>query len=75
MANPLYQPSTSDVSPRVRTAFSEVRRRLLPGIISQEYAQAKTAFDKKDFAAAAAGFGTSIRLESAGRAGIASNKD
>ena len=30
-ANPLYQPSSSDVSPRVRTAFSDVRRRLLPG--------------------------------------------
>ena len=56
VANPLYQPSTSDVSPRVRTAFSEVRRRLLPTIIPQQYAQAKAAFDKKDFAAAAAGF-------------------
>lgn len=56
VANPLYQPSTSDVSPRVRTAFSEVRRRLLPTIISQQYAQAKAEFDKKDFAAATAGF-------------------
>src|SRR5258705_2854529 len=33
VADPLYQPSSSDVSPRVRTAFSEVRRRLLPSII------------------------------------------
>lgn len=53
--NPLYRPS-SDVSPRVRTAFSEVRRRLLPSIIQQQYAKAKAAFDKKDHAAAAAGF-------------------
>ena len=57
VADPLYQPSPSDVSPRVRTAFSEVRRRLLPSIISQQYAKAKVAFDKKDYAAAAAGFG------------------
>ena len=54
-ANPLYQPA-SDVSPRVRAAFSEVRRRVLPTIIPKQYAQAKAAFDKKDFAAAAAGF-------------------
>ena len=56
VADPLYQPSSNDVSPRVRTAFSEVRRRLLPSIIPQQYAKAKAAFDKKDYAAAAAGF-------------------
>jgi hypothetical protein len=55
-AEPSYQPNESDVSPRVRTAFAEVRRRMLPVIIQQKYAQAKTAFDRKDFAAAATGF-------------------
>src|SRR5688572_1706928 len=60
-ANPLYQPA-SDVSPRVRTAFSEVRRRMLPTIIPQQYAQAKAAFDKKDFAAAAAGFTSVLKV-------------
>jgi TonB family protein len=55
-ADPLYQPSSTDVSPRVRTAFSDVRRRMLPSIIPQQYAKAKTAFDRKDYAAAAAGF-------------------
>jgi len=55
VADPLYQPS-SEVSPRVRTAFSDVRRRLLPSIIPQEYAKAKAAFDRKDYAAAYAGF-------------------
>src|SRR5947207_2840825 len=29
-ATPLYKPSGADVSPRVRSAFSEVRRRMLP---------------------------------------------
>jgi hypothetical protein len=56
VSNPLYQPSSSEVSPRVRTAFSDVRRRLLPTLIPQQYAKAKAAFDKKDYAAATAGF-------------------
>jgi len=55
-ADPLYHPSEADVSPRVRTAFSEVRRRLLPSIIPQQYAQAKAAFDRKDYGTATAGF-------------------
>ena len=55
-AEPSYHPSDSEVSPRGRTAFTTVRRRMLPVIIQQRYAQAKAAFDKKDFAAAADGF-------------------
>lgn len=54
-AEPMYRPA-NDLSPRVRTAFSDVRRRVLPSIIQQKYAQAKAAFDRKEFAAAAAGF-------------------
>jgi TonB family protein len=56
VADPLYHPSAADVSPRVRAAFSEVRRRLLPSIIPQQYAQAKAAFDNKNYAEAATGF-------------------
>lgn len=55
-AEPSYQPAEGDVSPRVRTAFADVRRRMLPTIIQQQYAQAKSAFDRKEFAAAASGF-------------------
>jgi len=55
-AEPTYLPSDSDASPRVRSAFTTVRRRMLPTIIQQQYAQAKAAFDRKDFAAAADGF-------------------
>jgi hypothetical protein len=54
-AEPMYRP-TNDLSPRVRNAFSDVRRRVLPSIIQQKYAHAKAAFDRKEFAAAAAGF-------------------
>jgi TonB family protein len=56
VAEPSYQPDENDVSPRVRTAFADVRRRMLPVIIQQKYTQAKTAFDRKDFKAAASGF-------------------
>jgi tetratricopeptide (TPR) repeat protein len=56
VAEPNYQPNENEVSPRVRSAFADVRRRMLPGIIQQKYALAKTAFDRKDFKAAATGF-------------------
>jgi TonB family protein len=52
---PTYQPA-GEVSPRVRAAFSDVRKRMLPAIIQQQYAIAKAAYDRKEFAAAAAGF-------------------
>ena len=55
-AEPTFQPGESDASPRIRSAFTSVRRRMLPSIIQQKYAQAKVAYDRKDFAAAADGF-------------------
>ena len=55
-AEPSYQPSESEVSPRIRSAFADVRRRMLPAIIQQKYNEAKAAFDRKSFAAAATGF-------------------
>jgi len=50
-AAPLAQPS-ADASPRVRSAFREVRRRVLPSIIDRRYADAKTAFAQRDISAA-----------------------
>jgi hypothetical protein len=55
-AEPSYQPSGSEVSPRVRSAFSDVRRRVLPALAQARYATAKAAFDRKDFAEAEVGF-------------------
>lgn len=54
--DPAYRLSDSDLSPRVRSVFVDVRRRMLPGIIQQRYSQAKAAFERKEFAAAAQGF-------------------
>jgi hypothetical protein len=55
-ATPLYKPTGADASPRVRSAFSDVRRRVLPTIIQEKYAAAKMAFDRKNFPVAAAAF-------------------
>jgi hypothetical protein len=56
MRDPLYRASIDDLSPRLRSAFGDVRKRLLPAIIQKQYADSKAAFDKKDFATAAVGF-------------------
>jgi len=53
--NPSFRPA-ADVSPRVRATFSDVRRRVLPAMIQQTYASAKSAFDRKEFANAASTF-------------------
>jgi len=53
--HPLYRP-TDDLPPRVRSTYSETRKRLLPGAAQAAYQQAKTAFDVKDFSAAERGF-------------------
>jgi TonB family protein len=59
---PLYRPSDGEVSPRVRNAFSEVRQRVLPGLVQQRYALYKTAFDRKDYQTASAGFNELLAL-------------
>jgi hypothetical protein len=56
LRDPLYRPGDEELSPRVETAFQTARRRILPSVIQQKYADAKTAFDKKDWATASAGF-------------------
>jgi TonB family protein len=47
--DPLFRPSEGQVSPRIRTFFDDVRKPLLPEVVRQSYAGAKSAFDKKDW--------------------------
>lgn len=54
--DPLYRASLDDVSPRLRAAFIDARKRMLPVIIQKQYADAKAAFDSKDFEKASTGF-------------------
>jgi TonB family protein len=51
-ADPAYQPSAAEASPRVRAAFTDVRQRLLPEIARSRYTEAKALFDRKDYAQA-----------------------
>lgn len=48
-SDPLYEPDETEVSPRIRAAFREVRQRLLPELAAQQYADAKAAFDRKEY--------------------------
>jgi TonB family protein len=54
--DPLYRPETADLPPRVRSAFAEARKRLLPALVQQRYVVARAAFEAKNYAAAEAGF-------------------
>jgi TonB family protein len=56
LQDPLYRPSADDVPPRLRSAFTDARRKMLPAIVQQNYVTAKAAFDKKDYAAAVKSF-------------------
>jgi hypothetical protein len=51
----LYQPG-EDLSPRMRSAFSDAKKRVLPTLVQQQYAEAKGAFERKEFDTAARGF-------------------
>jgi hypothetical protein len=53
--DPMYRPS-SDLPPRVRSTYSETRKRMLPAAVQSAYHQAKAAFDFKDYATAQRGF-------------------
>lgn len=55
-ADPTFQPSEADASPRVRATFTDVRQRLLPEIATAHYAAAKATYDRKEWAAAARQF-------------------
>jgi TonB family protein len=48
-ADPAYRPSEAEAAPRVRTAFTDVRKRLLPDIARARYADAKGSFERKEF--------------------------
>ena len=50
-ADPLYRPG-DETSPRVRTLFADVRKRMLPEIAASRYAMAKGTYDRQDWPAA-----------------------
>jgi TonB family protein len=58
--NPFYHAPMDELSPRMRTTVRDTRRRLLPAFLQQKYAEAKAAYEQKEYATAAEGFGKVI---------------
>jgi hypothetical protein len=52
--HPLYRPPSDELSPRIRTAVSSARLRLLPSMVQKRYEESKTEYDRGDFSAASA---------------------
>jgi TonB family protein len=55
-ADPIFRPDAASVSPRVRSAFRDVRTRLLPELVQKEYVEARKLYDEKAWAEAAVAF-------------------
>ena len=60
--DPFFLPGDGDASPRVRNAFTDVRRRMLPQIASEKYQAAKSTWDRKDYPEAADLFREAVAL-------------
>jgi TonB family protein len=50
--HPLYRPGAADTPPRIQEMYTTVRRRLVPSLARTMYVDGKSAFDRKDRAAA-----------------------
>jgi TonB family protein len=61
-AMPFYRAAHADISPRLQSIFALVRRRTLPGIVQQKYVTAITAYERRDYEPAIAGFREILRL-------------
>ena len=74
LADPTYEPGEEEAAPRIRIAFSDVRRRVLPQMARSLYSEGKGAFDRKDMAKALPAFERAlvvIDLLPAGEPGMA----
>jgi TonB family protein len=54
--DPLYKLDAGATSPRILAAFQDVRRDMLPSLTTQTYADAKAAYERKDYKSAEASF-------------------
>jgi hypothetical protein len=61
-ADPFYKLPDDDAPPKIRTAFRDVRRRMLPGLLQQTYDRSKSAYDRKAYDEAVTGFGLVLSL-------------
>ena len=54
--HPLFRPPSEELSPRIRTAVSSARLRMLPTLVQKRYEESRSHYDRGEFAAASAGF-------------------
>jgi hypothetical protein len=60
--DPTYRLDPKEIAPSVRAFYRAVRQRTLPGIVQGRYAEARAAYERKDFARAAEGFRLVVEL-------------
>jgi Gram-negative bacterial TonB protein C-terminal len=61
-AEPFYRAAEADVSPRLQSTVSRVRRRTLPDVVQQKYVAATAAYERREYETAVAGFREVLRL-------------
>jgi len=61
-SDPTYRADDASISPRVRATFRDVRKRLLPGLVQAEYAEARRLYDAKSWEEARARFQRVVAL-------------
>jgi hypothetical protein len=54
--HPLFRPPSEELSPRIRTAVSSARLRMLPTLVQRRYEESRSHYDRGEYAAASAGF-------------------
>jgi hypothetical protein len=70
-ASPLLEIDSADASPRIIAMFSDVRKRLLPALIREQYRSGRAAVEKKDYPAAQSQFTrVSHMLDEADKLGV-----
>ena len=62
MSHPEYRPDAALASPRIQALFSQVRRRIGPGLVKRTYQLGKAAMDRKDREEAVAQFEAMLRV-------------
>lgn len=61
-ARPEYRPDAAQASPRIQALFSQVRRRIGPGLVKRMYQQGRAATERKDREDAIAQFEAMLRI-------------
>lgn len=61
-AQPMFKPSSDDLSPKMQALFGSIRATLIPDVAREAYAAAKKEFEAKKDAEAQAGFERTIAL-------------